>query len=62
MRKNADGSVDIYFGSKAPAGQESNWIYSPAEQRWFPWFRFYGPLKSLSDNSWKMPDIEIAKH
>jgi hypothetical protein len=24
MHKNADGSVDIYFGSKAPAGQESN--------------------------------------
>jgi hypothetical protein len=61
MRKNADGSVDIYFGSKAPAGQEPNWIYTPAEKRWFPWFRFYGPLKSLFDNSWKMPDIEIVK-
>ena len=61
MRKNADGSVDIYFGPKAPAGQESNWIYTPAEKSWFPWFRFYGPLKSLFDNSWKMPDIEIVK-
>jgi hypothetical protein len=40
MRKNADGSVDIYIGSKAPAGQESNWIYSPAGRGWFPWFRF----------------------
>jgi hypothetical protein len=61
MRKNADGSVDIYFGSKAPAGQESNWIYTPAKKRWIPWFRFYGPLKSLFDNSWTMPDIEIVK-
>ena len=32
VRKNADGSVDIYFGPKAPAGQESNWIYTPAEK------------------------------
>jgi len=61
MRKNADGSVDIYFGPKAPAGQKSNWIYTPAEKGWFPWFRFYGPEKPLFDKSWKMPDIEIAK-
>jgi hypothetical protein len=24
--KNADGSVDTYFGPKAPDGQEANWI------------------------------------
>jgi hypothetical protein len=61
MRKNADGSVDIYFGPKAPAGQESNCIYTPAEKSWFPWFRFYGPEKPLFDKSWKMPDIEMLK-
>jgi hypothetical protein len=61
MRKNADGSVDIYFGPKAPAGQESNWIYTPAEKGWFSWFRFYGPTKPIFDNSWKMPDIEMLK-
>jgi hypothetical protein len=58
MRKNADGSVDIYIGSKAPAGQESNWIKTPAGAAWFPWFRFYGPEKLLFEKSWKMPDIE----
>lgn len=26
LRKNADGSVDIYCGPKAPAGFEKNWI------------------------------------
>jgi hypothetical protein len=61
MRKNADGSVDIYFGPKAPAGKESNWIYTPAEKSWFPWFRFYGPEKALFDKSWTMPDIEMVK-
>ena len=26
VEKNADGSVDLYLGPKAPAGKESNWI------------------------------------
>jgi hypothetical protein len=26
VQKNADGSVDIFFGPKAPAGKESNWV------------------------------------
>jgi hypothetical protein len=26
LQKNADGSVDRYFGSSAPAGKESNWV------------------------------------
>jgi hypothetical protein len=26
LQKNADGSVDLYFGSSAPAGKESNWV------------------------------------
>jgi hypothetical protein len=53
--------VDIYFGPKAPAGQESNWIYTPPAKSWFPWFRFYGPEKALFDKSWTMPDIEMVK-
>jgi hypothetical protein len=39
VRKNADGSVDLYPASKPPAGQESNWLYTPAGKEWFPWFR-----------------------
>jgi len=61
LRKNTDGSVDIYIGPKAPAGQESNWIFTPAGPSWFPWFRFYGPEKAVFDKSWKMPDIENVK-
>jgi hypothetical protein len=26
LQKNADGSVDIYFGPKAPESNESNWV------------------------------------
>jgi hypothetical protein len=61
MRQNADGSVDIYIGPKAPAGQQSNWVQTPAGKSWFAWFRFYGPEKALFDKSWKMPDIEQMK-
>jgi hypothetical protein len=61
LKKNADGSVDLYFGPKPPAGQESNWIYTQAGLKWFPWFRFYGPEKPLFDKQWKMPNIEMAK-
>ncbi len=58
LTKNADGSVDIYFGPKPPAGKESNWLYTQAGQKWFPWFRVYGPEKAILDKSWKLPDIE----
>jgi hypothetical protein len=34
LQKNADGSVDIFFGPKAPAGKESNWVPTdPAQIR-----------------------------
>lgn len=26
LQKNEDGSVDVYFGAKAPEGKQSNWI------------------------------------
>ena len=26
LKKNSDGSVDVYFGPKAPKGKEANWI------------------------------------
>jgi hypothetical protein len=58
VRKNADGSVDIYIGPTAPSGQESNWLYTPRGKGWWPWFRFYGPEQALFDKTWKLPDIE----
>ena len=58
VQKNPDGSVDVYFGPKAPAGKEANWVYAAEGKNWFPWFRFYGPEKAAEDKSWRMPDIE----
>ena len=57
-KANADGSVDVYFGPKMPAGQEKNWIQTVPGKGWFPIFRFYGPLEPLYDKTWVLPDIE----
>jgi hypothetical protein len=61
LHKNADGSVDIYFGPKAPEGKESNWVPTSADGRFEVLFRFYGPEKPLFDKAWKLPDIEKIK-
>jgi hypothetical protein len=58
LAKNADGSVDIYFGPKAPEGKESNWIPTSADGKFEVLFRLYGPEKPFFDKTWKLPDIE----
>ena len=58
LEKNADGSVDIYFGPRAPAGKESNWVPTNADGGFEVLFRFYGPEKPLFDKTWRLPDIE----
>ena len=58
LKKNADGSIDLYFGPKAPSGQESNWIATAPKRGWFVGFRLYGPDKPLFDRTWKLSEIE----
>jgi hypothetical protein len=57
LQKNADGSADVYFGPRAPAGKESNWIPTRPKSRFEVLFRLYGPEKPLFDKTWRMPDI-----
>jgi hypothetical protein len=59
--KNADGSVDLYFGATAPAGKESNWIPTNAQGKFELLARFYGPEKAFFDKAWKMGDVEEVK-
>jgi hypothetical protein len=58
LQRNADGSVDIYFGPKAPVGKEPNWVPTSPGGRFEVLFRFYGPEKPLFDKTWVLPDIE----
>jgi hypothetical protein len=58
LQKNADGSVDVYFGPKAPVGKEPNWVPTSPSGKFEVLFRFYGPEKPLFDKTWMLPDIE----
>lgn len=58
LQKNADGSVDIWFGPKEPDGKETNWIPTDPERRFELMFRLYGPTKDLFDKKWTLPDVE----
>jgi len=42
---NADGSIDIYFGPKSPAGEAANWVQTIPGKSWFVLLRLYGPLE-----------------
>jgi len=60
LQKNADGSVDVYFGPNPPAGKESNWVPTSTDGGFEVLFRFYGPEKPLFEKTWRLPDIEKA--
>ena len=51
VKKNADGSVDLYFGPKAPAGKESNWMPTDPAREFELMFRLYAPTKALFDKT-----------
>ena len=61
VKKNADGSVDIYFGPKAPKGKENNWLPTDPKRRFFLLARFYGPEPALFDGSFELNNIELIK-
>jgi hypothetical protein len=61
VRKNADGSVDVYFGPKAPEGWENNWIQTIPDKGWFMILRLYGPLEPWFDKAWRPGEIELVK-
>ncbi len=59
VKKNSDGSMDIYFGPKAPAGMESNWLPTDPDRRFFLLARFYGPEIEIVNGSFELNDIEL---
>jgi hypothetical protein len=58
---NEDGSIDVYFGPKAPAGKESNWIQTRPGTAWNTLLRLYGPLEAFYDKSWRPGEIVLAQ-
>ena len=61
MIKNDDGSYDIFFGPKAPKGQENNWVQTVPGKGWNMLFRVYGPLEPWFNKTWRPGDVELVK-
>ena len=58
LRKNTDGSVDLYCSPTALPGFEANWIPTVPGKSWFAYFRLYEPTESYFDKSWPLGDFE----
>lgn len=61
LQINADGSVDVYFGPKAPAGKESNWVQTIPGKGWNTLFRLYSPLEPWFNGTWRPGEIELQR-
>jgi len=61
LDENPDGSVDVYFGPKAPEGKEKNWIETVPNKGWFVILRLYGPLEPWFDKTWRPGEIELVQ-
>jgi hypothetical protein len=59
LKRNADGSVDLFVGAKAPAGFESNFMKTVGEDGWFVMFRLYAPLQPFFDKTFGLADFEM---
>lgn len=64
LKKNADGSVDLYLQHENPGPEkESNWLPAPAG-KFILMLRLYWPKEtppSIIDGSWKIPGVAQAK-
>jgi len=58
VKVNDDGSIDIFFGPKAPAGQQANSVPTTPNTHYWLFFRFYGPEPAVFTKSWQLPDLE----
>jgi hypothetical protein len=53
---NPDGTTDIYFGPAAP-----DWFQTSPGKGWFTVPRFYNPMPSFFDKTWRPGEIEPSR-
>lgn len=59
LKRNADGSLTIYAGTKSPgADKESNWLPAP-DGNFSLYIRAYWGKEPILDGSWQPPEIEV---
>ena len=60
LQANADGSVDVYLGPRAPAGHEVNWLPTP-NAAFMLWLRAYVPGPSVLAGTYEPPAVRGVK-
>ncbi len=60
LKAGADGSYTVWFGPKAPKGQETNWVQTMPGKGYNVLLRLYGPLEPWFSKAWKPGDFETA--
>jgi hypothetical protein len=60
LAPNADGSIDIYLQSAAPAGHESNWLPAPAGE-FKLMLRAYLPGRAILDGEYHVPPVKRVR-
>jgi hypothetical protein len=58
LQVNADGSIDVYFGPKAPTGKENNWTQTVPGKGYNVVLRMYGALEPWFNKTWRPGEIE----
>jgi len=61
LKLHDDGSATVYFGPKAPEGQEANWVQTIPGKGFNVLLRLYGPLDPWFDKTWMPGDFELVK-
>jgi hypothetical protein len=50
----------VWFGPKAPAGYEANWVQTVPGKGFNLLLRLYGPLEPWFNQSWRPGDLELV--
>ena len=61
LKANPDGSVSVWFGPKAPAGREGNWVQTLPGKGYNVLLRLYGPLQPWFQRTWKPGDLVLRR-
>lgn len=61
LKKNADGSVDIYLQGESPGKErEANWLPAPKNGPFTLLLRMYWPKESVVNGTYRPPGAEVA--
>lgn len=61
MIVNEDGSIDLYYGPKAPKEKEVNWTQTVPGKGFFMVLRLYSPTENWYKKTWRPGEIEMIK-